>query len=379
MAQQKIINSFFENDNRDIIFFYCGKNSVLGLAQPDHYTKNSSAHAYARIAFLTLSDISDDGTVIYINETLGVNLITPELGTMDDIKSFKVHVEGFGKANRIVKSSVRCTVHNDNITEPIQNINVYVTEEYYLNSDNEKIYGIGIWVETAGVEYILVNVENSLAVNHTPLDNEHFPTYYEAEYLNQITKNADVNLVNVKDGITNNLICIGMPVNEKNDTRLAALEEKTKYFPFGFVQNHIWYDTVYTPSVAGTEEIILPTSVRGDTLERIVKLDTLNKCFSVIKDGVYMLQLKNGFYLNTGESGLDLIPYKNSDRLKEMGLSTYLTSKDDGVIKNLFSSQTISLRLTTSDKIYLKASWSDITDLECENETVISITALIYD
>ena len=376
---QKIITSFFENDNSDILFFYCGKSSVLGLAQPDHYTKNSSSHAYARIAFLTMSEINDDETTIYFNETLGVNLITPELGTMDDIKSFKIHMEGFGRANRIVKSSVRCTVYNDNLMDDSQNINVYVTEEFYLNSSNEKIYGIGVWVETAGIDYILTNIDKSLAVNHTPLDNEHFPTYYKAEYLNQVTKNADVNLVNVFDGISNNLICTGVSANEKNNERLKKLEEKTKYFPFAYIQNHVWYDTVYKPDNAGTEEIILPTSVRGDTLDRIVKLDSVNKCFSVLKDGVYMLQLKNGFYLNSGETGLDLIPYKNSDRLKEMGICTYLTSKEAGVIKNQFSSQVVSLHLTTTDKIYLKSSWANIDDLECENETVISVTALIYD
>ena len=86
---QKIITSFFENDNSDILFFYCGKNSVLGLAQPDHYTKNSSSHAYARIAFLTMSEINDDETTIYFNETLGVNLITPELGINSPERIFK--------------------------------------------------------------------------------------------------------------------------------------------------------------------------------------------------------------------------------------------------------------------------------------------------
>lgn len=377
----QIHNAFFEDSDANIIFYYCGKDSIIGLSQPDYYFKNTLLYKYARIGFFIPNDISDDEITIYINETLSINIINPEVGSMSDIKSFKVHIEGFAKSGRIVKSSCRCTVINDNMTDPEQDIIVYLTEDFFTDSDNNIKYGLGIWTNITNMRYILTTVEKSFSVNSNPIDNDHYPSEYKSEYLNQITKNPDINMVNSLDIILNKLICESTPSNKYLGERLNVLEEKTKYFPFQYIQNHIWYDNVYTPTIAMENEIINPTSVRGITLDRIVRLDPVNKCFSVLKSGVYMIQLKNGFYLNTGESGLDLSIFKNQDQIKEASISAYLESSSNGdhVIKNLFSSNITVLKLDPSDKIYLKANWSNISDLICENETVISITALIYD
>ena len=81
MGSLKVYNTFFEDDNGDKIFFYCGKSSVLGLSHPDYYFKNTKNYTYARLAFLHLIDTGDDQLTTYLNETITVNLISAEEGT----------------------------------------------------------------------------------------------------------------------------------------------------------------------------------------------------------------------------------------------------------------------------------------------------------
>ena len=111
-------------------------------------------------------------------------------------------------------------------------------------------------------------------------------------------------------------------------------------------------------------------------------LDSVNKTFSVKKNGIYALQLKNGFYLIQGESRVDLKVYIGSNQIKEMGISMYLSSNGEQderkAIKNTYSSQVYIVPLKTTDKIKLTATWSNIDDIVMENETMITCTALQY-
>lgn len=369
----KIYNSFFEDDNGDVIFFNNGKNSVLGLAQADHCMKNTNNHTYARIAFYTLSDVGDDLLAIHINENLHVDLLS-DLEDTKTIKSYRVYLQGYCKAGRVIKESVKGTVFSDMITNPEINPKVYFTEDSYLE-DNVVKYGLGVWIEIGEYDYVLTTILSSLSINHSPVNIEHYPSSYSAEYLNNQTKSADINLTNIQDMIVNNMINVATPANQYINERLNILENKTKNLPFAYIQNSVWYDNTYEPTNANKEELVQPISVRGTTTDRIVALDPVNKSFSVLKAGVYSLQLKNGFYLAAGESHLDMIVYKNTDVVQEMKMSLPLHTQ----IKDTRSSNMYMVKLKPTDKIYLRANWSDIEDISCENETIITITAFDFD
>lgn len=384
----KVLNSFFEDDKKNLIFYYTGKDSVLGLSHPDYIMKNSDKHNYARVAFYTFNEIGDDSILVYMNETLDIMTVASTVNDInaDKMQNFKIHFEAIGEAGRVKSDTVRCTVSNCNtIVDSDKTIpEVLVTEDYYLTSENKTKYGVGLWIDISDMTYVLTNVDKSISANSVPIDTEHFPSSYTATYLSNANKEDDKNLLKVVDLLNDRIIIKSTDSEHFLDQRLKNLEEKTKYEPHQFIQNTVVYNPTHIARAARTEEVVQGTTIRGSSLDRIIILDPVEKVFRVKQYGIYMLQLKNGFYLVQGETRLDLKVYKNSEQIKEMGISAYLTSNPEGkddagkVIKNLYSSNVYVLELTPSDKIKLTANWMDINNLVLENETMMCITALQY-
>lgn len=385
----KILEAFFEDWNANIFFLYVGKNNVIGFPHPDYIFNNEDKHQYARVAFYTYNDIGDDSIIVYMNETLDITTIAPvsDETKIGNMKTFKVHFEAIGRAGRVDRGSIKCAVTNSNILDyktAVDNDYPYiiVTEDPYLDSENKERYGIGLWLDITGMDYVLINVDKSLSANAVPINTEHFPTSYTAEYLNNVNKEADKNLLNVIDLINDRNIATSIDYNTNNSDRIGDLEEKNKYEPHQFYQNTVQYNPTYEPRTAGTEETVQGTTIIAPVLDRILTLDPVKQTFSVKQDGIYALQLKNGFYLIQGESRLDLKVYIGTNQIKEMGISAYLTSNGEEdarkAIKNTYSSQTYIVPLRTTDEIKLTATWSNIDDIVMENETMITCTALQY-
>lgn len=386
----QIFNSFWEDDNANMFFYYCGKNSVLGLAHPDYILKNTDKHNYARVAFYTFNDVGDNSIVAYMNETLDIMTITSvtDKNNAGKMKNFKIHFEADGQAGRVHKDSVKCVVDNCNSLDYLNNKDmipkVLVTEDTYLDSENKTKYGVGLWVDISSMTYLMVGVDKSISANSVPVNAEHFPSSYTVEYISNINKESDVNLINVEKLLKDRLIIESTDKNAYNDSRLDKLEEKTKFEPHQFHQNTVQYNPTYEPRRARTEETVQGTTIIGPVLDRIVTLDPVNKVFRVQKHGIYALQLKNGFYLVQGETRLDLNVYIGSSQIKEMRISSYLKSNPEGqddegkVIKNTYSSQVYIVELDPTMDIKLTANWMNIDNLVLENETMITITALQY-
>lgn len=386
----QVLNSFWEDHLGRICFYYCGKDSVLGFSHPNYIFKNEDDHNYGRIALYVPVDTDDDTLYVYINETLDIMTIVPtylqDTKLIEKMKNYKVHVEGFAKAGRILKETVKCTVTNCNLSYDENFINIILTEDSFLGDDSKTRYSLGVWLDISDMEYVMTNIDKSLSVNSVPINAEHFPSSYTAEYLNNDTKENEINLLNVEDLLrgTDRFICDAIDQNNTNNERLTEIEEKTKYEPHQFNQNTIVYNPTYVPTAAKVEEVVQGTSIIAPVLDRILTLDPVNKCFTVKEDGIYALQLKNGFYLVQGETRVDINVYINDEQIKEMKISAYLKSNPDGqddegkVIKNTYSSNTYVTRLYKNDKVYLKTTWMNTDVLVFENETMISVTALQY-
>ena len=385
----KIYESYFEDSDANIYYFYSGKNTVIGLQHPDYRVDNEDNHKYARVAFYTYNDIGDDTIIVYMNETLDITTIasTTSGANASNMKTFKVHFEATGKAGRVSKDTIKCTVTNSNSIDSKTASDkdypkVIVTEDPYEDSENKQRYGVGLWIDISGMEYIMINVDKSLSTNSVPINVEHFPTSYTAQYLNNVTKQPDKNLINVLDLLEDRTITESTDYNAGNIERIEDIEEKVEYEPHQYYQNTVQYKPTYEPSSAGTEETIEGTNIIAPVLDRILTLDSVNKTFSVKKNGIYALQLKNGFYLIQGESRVDLKVYIGSNQIKELGISMYLTSNGEQderkAIKNTYSSQVYIVPLKTTDKIKLTATWSNIDKIVMENETMITCTALQY-
>ena len=386
----RILHSFWEDADANTYFWYTSKSSIYGLNHPDYITKNDDDHRYARVALLMFTDIGDPEIVVYMNETLDVTTVasTTDSTNANDMKSFKIHVECYGNNGRVDKDSVKCAVTSSNITdyktEQDKLPKAIITEDQYTDSEGATKYGVGVWVDITGMKYILLNVDKSLSANSVPIDVEHFPTSYTAEYLSNVTKEADKNLVNVSEVLENRTIITSVDTNTNNTDRLEELENKTQYDPHQFNQNTIVFDPTYTPSTAKIEDQLKGTSVIGPTTTRIVTVDSVRKVCRVNKEGIYALQLKNGFYLVQGESRVDLNVYVGTNQIKEMRICSYLTSNpegqdDDGkVIKNIYSSNVYICRLTPTTDIKVTANFMNTDNVVLENETMLTITALQY-
>ena len=252
------------------------------------------------------------------------------------------------------------------------------------NDNGDKKVGLGIWIDTTDIMYINTNVKDSLSTGSCPMDTEHFPASYSAQYLCNSIAEANTNLLNNKDIIEENLIAKGVSSVDTINKDLEDIHKAIDGQPHQFESNTVTYNPVYTPSAAAAEDVVPPFGVRANNGDKFIGIDSVNKVVTVPKAGIYQLQLKNGFYLIQGESRVDVRVYINDNEIKEMGISLYLTSNADGIenpskaIKNIFSSNSYMTRLSTTDKIKVTATWMNIDNIQIENETMLTVTAMQF-
>lgn len=380
----EVLNSYFEDDDANICFFYNGKQSVIGLHHPDYVFKNDENHAYAMIAYIECNDIGDPEETINIDEKFEFNLLFDnDQLTLSGVIDFAATVKDGQPKN------IACSVTDNAIRSNTEQVSlksfpkVYVTtESKESRSDEHTKIGLGVWIETQDCKYMLTHVLKSLSANSLPIDTEHIPSYYTVEFLTNYTKETDVNVLNLFDHIENNLLAEASKSTDYQDAIFEQIASIIKGQPHQFTQNTIIYDPLYRPSTAKVEDTVKGTSVIGPTTDRIVSLDSVNKTFRVIQGGVYSLQLKNGFYLVQGESRVDLNVYVGTNQIKEMRICAYLTSNPEGqddegkVIKNIFSSNTYTAYIPANTEIKLTVNFMNTDNLVLENETMLTITSM---
>ena len=389
----QVMNAFLEDDNCNMFFPYVGKDSVLGLAHPAYFYKNKDKYKYAMVALYKMVDTGDTGYQQFLDEEINVtatstatvqNMPTPIL------KSSTIHISGFGKSGNVENAIVRVT---NNLPSSMDNgkdshfdttMNVYGCKVSYLDDDNNKKIGLGIWVDTTDIMYIATNPNLSLSVGSCPIDTDHFPSSYTADYLCEDNAEADKNLSNNKDLIEGNILALGIADTLVLTDDLKAIHAAIDGQPHQYASNTATYNPSYTPSKAGTEEVIPPFGARVNNGDKFINIDSVNKVITVPKAGIYQLQLKNGFYLIQGETRVDIKVYINDNEIKEMGISLYLTSNADGkenpnkAVKNIFSSNAYMAKLSTTDKIKVTATWMNIDNIKVENETMLTVTAMQF-
>ena len=366
MAEKQIYNAFYEDDDENMMFFYTGKHSVIGLAGADYVFKNSDNMKWSRVMFCKVNNTGDPDLHCLIDESIKLGLYS-----YTGINSvFKLHVIGDAVLGRITPKAATYFVEKQFGSTP----SIVLTEDIIDNT-----YGLSVWVNTATSKYVVTTILSSLSSDSVSVDIDHYPTTYSIEYLSDDNAKTDYNLSAADRTDT---IGSGSYSTQNIESRLTKLETKTKNVPFVYLQNTIFFDTTYKPSGNMTEDTLKPVSVKGASLDKIALIDTVNKTFSVKKAGTYAIQLKNGFYLLKGNSRVDVSLYKGSDKIQEASLSAELNSKDvtDSrlAIKNTTSGNVYVVDLAPTDKIKVTATWMSADELNCENETCVSITALQY-
>ncbi len=371
----KIYDSFFENDDADYIFYYTGKSNILGLQHPDHVYKNTKGFKYARLAFIKFIDSGDPDLITHINEDLTV-VILSDLHKPDDIQyNSIIHAKLIASVKncRVDKSTVY--TYEDFYGERFE---IIATEDAYQDNDGKVKYGLGLWIskDISNMKYICTTVNNSLSADAAPINGDSFyPADYNIEYLNDLNVVQDENVSNIIP------TGIGHLINrfEKIDKTLDTITETENYYRTEFIQNSAIYDVEFEPDIE--EKNIAPTSLRRSVIgDDIIYIDNINKDLIVSNDGIYSIQLKNGFYLINGTSRVDLNVYIGTELIKELSISMYLTSNNEEdarkAIKNTLVSPVYIGKINANQHIRVTARWSNIDNIVVENETMLSVTKL---
>lgn len=378
----KVYDSFFEDDNADYVFYYTGKSDILGLQQPDHVYKNKNDFKYARLAFIKFIDSGDPDLLTHIMEDLTITFLSDIYGDEEDVynnTSVHVRLRSCARNCRVLKT------YTNLATEALEgngeSLSFVATEEAYEDTDGKVKYGLGLWVESdiSKFKYILINVNSSLSVEGSPINGESFyPSSYNIEYLND---NTAVSNENVTNATVTGACGSKESFQDKIDKRLDDLEQDAEDYRPVHDTYTVVYDVTHTPT--STEEPVNPTSIRkSDVTNDAVLIDNVNKGIRIKTgdSGVYILQLKNGFYLIKGTTRLDLNVYKNNVKIEELCISMYLTSNGEEdarkAIKNTFTSLSYYTELVEGDNIVLKAIFTNPDGLTIENETMLMLTKI---
>lgn len=370
--------TYFENSEEDKHIFYGVKDAILDINYPNYCLVNSAGYKFARILFCTFPSSLSTEAQVHIHENMLVNLFNTDSSTASLNSTIQINLEAVAVGNRVVKSTVNATcsaLKVNSLGVKDTDHRVIITEEEYTDSAGDTRYGIGVWIDIENYTCIATEPLYSMAANSTPIHKNYFNAFYIASYLDNDGKITDENLANIETLITNNQIATGIYDTDLAQSTIDTIQAKLNKVPDEYTQNTVYYSNTYTPATAETEEVITPYSVRGTFSEKIVSIDSINKAFKVLKNGYYAVQLRNGFYLAEGqESQLEMLVYKNTNVIKELGIQSYLI----GGQKNTNSSNAAILHLTKSDAVYLKLIWSNV-EITADHETFITIYPIQFD
>ena len=378
----KVYNAFLEDDDCGMFFPYVGEKSVLGLTHPQYIFKNKDKHTYAMVALYKFVDTGDVEYLQYLNEKISVCLATTNAkGNTDSPKilCFTLNITAIGESGNVTSADIIVTTDTYHRAR-----DTYGTRETWTSSDNKTYTGLGIWVDITDYMYVMSKTFNSLSTNSCPIDAEHYPSSYSAEYLSNDNAVSEKNICNNLNTINAKTLCTGLASTIGYDDAIDTINKIIDGQPHKYPSNTVTYNPTYTPSAAGTEETVAPFGIRINNEYKFLSLDNVNKTFSVPAEGIYQLQIKNGFYLIQGETRLDVKVYVNNDEVREMSYSTYLTSNQEGLttpskaIKNTFSTNAYTVHLKPSDKIKITTTWGNNTNLRIENETMLTVTAMQF-
>lgn len=360
--------SFLEDFNKDKYMIYTAKDAVLDINYPTNCFTNTLGMKYVRILFCTYM-ITDQP--VHIHEIFIINFFNTEKSTSVNNSSIQVNLETSVFNERVLPGTANATctaMKADSFGEMDINHNVMITEEQYENSAGALHYGLGLWVDINYYKYIAIDNLYSMSLSSIPIHKNHFKSYYHTEYINDSNKKTDYNMSNIEMQINANQIGVGIYDSQKVLSDISFIKDKLSKIPDTYVQNSIYYSNTYIPQYSDIEETIPPYSIRGTFTEKIVSLDNINKSFRVLQDGVYCLQVHNGFYTTTGNTQLYINTYKNTDMINELSVKSYL---EEGKINTTASNMAV-LQLSKSDLIYMKLKWSN-KDVIMSHDTHITI------
>ena len=165
---------------------------------------------------------------------------------------------------------------------------------------------------------------------------------------------------------------------EKELQKIIGIVENAgkSYFSFNndeYKKNAVIYDDLYTITDVNTDETIKPTSFQYVQIDN--SFATINNNYvQVNEDGNYLIALKVNMDIHEGaETKMMMSFFLNDDRINETTCSLYLNPANKAYPLGFLAGQ-VQIQLKSSDKLYLKARWTNKANIE--NHCTLQITKL---
>lgn len=288
--QPMIKSQFFEDHNKDISFFYTGKNNVLGRDYSDGIIANTRNASYIRIGRISFDKTlqPNDENIVQEEFILRMeNYISSQYKTEDVTVKIAGHIIG----KRVNRTKFKCIITPGLEYDSVPDI--HVTEE--LTSEG---YIIGIWLNTTGTKRVFVKKINSNARNSYPVDDEYIDSKYYMYFLKNSDMVYDVDTTNILANITRNEFIRGVNIYDGIDLRLNRLEA-IQYPDFKFA--YINTDSSWVPVYSGNQSksyqrIPLVNADYGlASSNPFLRIETATtKGFLVLDEGLYQIQYTCG-------------------------------------------------------------------------------------
>ena len=375
MALETVIRSDnFTDDNGNIHYFNTGRDNVSGLAFPRYYVKNKDNYFYTRILQIKLS--TDTALVYPIHECF---LLTTFTNYNTIATTNIVTIDAIVKESSIREDDIKVTCtplnHNSTVDGKIHTIKAALKGE--LNDNGHITIHLGIWLYTKDILDIVIKDLSSLSYNEIPNNIYHqfLQCDYESHYLNNEDIMHDINMFNFEESIGDK-VAEGVNVNQAliNEIKNGGSSTPVDMTPdYKFLS--VLYDDMYTITDINTDEVIKPTAFQYVQVDNSFAKIT-NDYVQVNEDGNYLIALKVNMNIHEGEATEMMMSFfLNDDRIEETTSSLYLNPSNKVHPFGFLAGQ-VQIRLKSSDRLYLKARWSNKDNVFIENHCSLQITKL---
>lgn len=360
----KVIKSGnYKDTNGQIYYFNTGRDNISGMSFPRHYINNKDNSSYINILSI---ELSQDTSLVYpIHECF--LLSTYKKDSTSGFTSI-INIEAIVKSSRILSKdiSITCTPLKHNIQ--LHDIIAIINND--LDDNNNTRIVVKFWLNTEDILDIIINDLSSLAYNEVPNNISH--QFLQCDYITKYLDNENLNPPYTANTISGeNIASSNSYIKDLSDNLLSLRNTLNDRLPT-YDSMSIIYDNSYTITNTDIYDIIKPASFR------YVKITdpfiTINDNYiQVNEDGDYLISLKINMDISEGDTKMDMSLFLNDDQIQDTSTTVYLNRDAHEYPLGFLAGQT-HIQLKSSDKLYLKAKWSNIVSVE--NQCSIQITRL---
>lgn len=371
--EKTIYSDNFTDSNGNIHYLNTGRDNISGLSFPSHYVRNKDNYIFTRILNIRLST---DVTLVYpIHECF--LLTTYENNNVTGVTNI-VNVDAIVKNGTVAAGDIKitCTPLGYSPTgdsSKIHDIKAALKSEL---EDGYTIEYLGIWLNTENIIDIIIKDLSSLSYNQIPnnIYKQYLQCEYQADYLDNEEVMYEFNMFALEESIGTKLTD-SKGINDSLISKVNSINIDINTATPDYKFLSVIYDDMYSISNINTDEIINPSAFQYVQVDN--SFATINgNCIQVNDHGNYIISLKVNMDIHEGDSSQMMMSlFLNDDRIEETTCKLYLDPNNKIYPLGFLSGQ-VRIELKPSDKLYLKARWTNKDSVFIENHCTLQIIKL---